>query len=670
MQDTGKIGTSGEQDESVETVMNRLLVWGGLGGGAATAALVAAVATGVIDPARLGGDSALSSAPQVAAPPPAPANVAPQPAPEAVTVAEPEPVAEPPIPRFDLVRAEADGTILVAGRAVPGAPVTVLINDTAVVDLPVGADRAFLGFLDLPPSGDTRQLALSQVVEGVAYRSDEVITLAPTPLPDPVFDETPPALRSDAPEGVTPPALSEDSAAPQGSAETSAPAERPEAAPDALTTAAPDTAEPDETRLALADAAGHLDSRPVAQQGATPASGDLEAISTEAAPLAATQDTDLAQRVPGAAPEGQAVRAQDVAGTSDGAPAPVALPATPPAPTPTAPAESGAALPQEAGQPDVGAPTALADQTPLPDPSLDPQALTSDRPAPGAGADGRSPEAPGDAATEMAATAPAPDSAPAQAQAAALGVQPDAATAPETLTRAAEAPDVTDSTLQPGDLMAEGAGQVMPGQPTEGPQIDTLGGSPAQATAAANTQRPAVDAAPEDRVEAQLTAPDAPALNPGEVALDSILYDKAGNVVLGGRGAEAAYVRVSVDGQVADLVRVTRDGHWQVQLPEVDTGTYTLRVDQLDVTGQVLDQIQSPFLREGRAALDAARARTGGDLQSVIVQPGNTLWGISRLRYGRGIDYQRIYEANRDRINDPDLIFPGQIFDLPRQGGD
>ena len=44
------------------------------------------------------------------------------------------------------------------------------------------------------------------------------------------------------------------------------------------------------------------------------------------------------------------------------------------------------------------------------------------------------------------------------------------------------------------------------------------------------------------------------------------------------------------------------------------------------------------------------------------VQPGNTLWAIARERYGRGILYVAVYEANRDLIRDPDLIYPGQVF--------
>jgi len=58
----------------------------------------------------------------------------------------------------------------------------------------------------------------------------------------------------------------------------------------------------------------------------------------------------------------------------------------------------------------------------------------------------------------------------------------------------------------------------------------------------------------------------------------------------------------------------------------------------------------------------------GRSVRAVTVQPGSTLWAISRRNYGEGIMYVRIYEANRDRIRDPDLIYPGQVFTVPEGG--
>ena len=64
-----------------------------------------------------------------------------------------------------------------------------------------------------------------------------------------------------------------------------------------------------------------------------------------------------------------------------------------------------------------------------------------------------------------------------------------------------------------------------------------------------------------------------------------------------------------------------------------------------------------------------------GDRPSVVVVPkvdttlvirGDNLWRISRTTYGDGLRYPMIFAANRDQIRDPDLIYPGQIFVLPK----
>ena len=50
-----------------------------------------------------------------------------------------------------------------------------------------------------------------------------------------------------------------------------------------------------------------------------------------------------------------------------------------------------------------------------------------------------------------------------------------------------------------------------------------------------------------------------------------------------------------------------------------------------------------------------------------VVQPGGTLWSVSAWYYGTGLDWHRIYAANRAVIGgNPDLIRPGQRLALPR----
>ena len=48
------------------------------------------------------------------------------------------------------------------------------------------------------------------------------------------------------------------------------------------------------------------------------------------------------------------------------------------------------------------------------------------------------------------------------------------------------------------------------------------------------------------------------------------------------------------------------------------------------------------------------------------MQPGNSLWQIARQTYGNGVRYLIIYSANLGQISDPDRIYPGQVFKLPK----
>ncbi len=280
--------------------------------------------------------------------------------------------------------------------------------------------------------------------------------------------------------------------------------------------------------------------------------------------------------------------------------------------------------------------------------------------------------------------------------------------------------------------------------------------------------------------------------------IGAISYFDVDTVRLSGqaeRGPDVAaggYVRAYLDNVRVNTAPIGEDGRWDMELKGVDTGIYTLRVDQLDAGGRVVARMETPFKREdpeivatalaqaetpdAAAAIESAAAsapevsneagqaetvrvaeesveQTGavaavavatlvenaepavtgeatvepvggsesepaesavasapeasneaGQAESarvaeesveqtgaataeavaeataepaaaepavqprvrlVTVQPGYTLWGISRRNYGRGILYVQIYEANRNQIRDPDLIYPGQIFSVP-----
>ncbi|MCO0611818.1 LysM peptidoglycan-binding domain-containing protein [Lutimaribacter sp. EGI FJ00015] len=166
------------------------------------------------------------------------------------------------------------------------------------------------------------------------------------------------------------------------------------------------------------------------------------------------------------------------------------------------------------------------------------------------------------------------------------------------------------------------------------------------------------------RVIQPATAGDAPPEVMTSVAIDAITYSDAGEVELAGRSPGEGFVRIYLDNKPITTSQIDSDGSWRTDLPQVDSGIYTLRVDQIDEDGAVVSRVETPFKREDTSDL-AEAAQADGPARAITVQPGNTLWAIARDRYGEGIMYVEVFRANAERIRDPDLIYPGQVFDLP-----
>lgn len=169
------------------------------------------------------------------------------------------------------------------------------------------------------------------------------------------------------------------------------------------------------------------------------------------------------------------------------------------------------------------------------------------------------------------------------------------------------------------------------------------------------------------------------------VTVDSISYSPEGDVQLAGRGMAGAVVRIYLDNaQKGDGV-IGADGDWSLTLMAVDPGIYTLRVDQLDGAGKVTSRFETPFKRETIEALaavaeaEAVAVAVEAEAEAVVaveaaptapvsitVQPGFTLWAIARENLGDGVMYVQVFEANKAQIKDPDLIYPGQVFTIPK----
>ncbi|WP_299982539.1 LysM peptidoglycan-binding domain-containing protein [uncultured Ruegeria sp.] len=238
----------------------------------------------------------------------------------------------------------------------------------------------------------------------------------------------------------------------------------------------------------------------------------------------------------------------------------------------------------------------------------------------------------------------------------------DAETAPAV---AAETPAPAGTEAQNAETITTDVQVAEQADPTSEPEApQTEGGDSSE-------QQIAILRSGEEGVELVQT-PTARETPPDQIALDTIGYSDSGDVELTGRVQDGSAVRLYLNNQLVADLEPDEDGLWRGEVEGIDPGVYTLRVDEVSPDGTVVSRLETPFKREPVETLLAAEGAETEDasaetpvIRSVTVQKGDTLWAISRDRFGDGVLYVKLFEANKESIRDPDLIYPGQIFTIP-----
>lgn len=524
-------------------------------------------------------------------------------------------------PTFDVVRVEPDGSATIAGTAPAGATVTVLLQSGEVARFDADASGQFAGFLDLGESDTARVLTLTAQRGDRLSTSEDQIILAPVMTTD----------------------IAEPGAPVTGAAGT-APDSRIAALSPGDAPAQPGQSSVGRSPVAQGTTPGASEPRepgaPAAEgtSGVTVGTAGDIAVGTSEQALAGAAALGAAPSVGG--DEGAPMGSEDVALANTG---------------------TGASAPTM---------TATSDGSPE----------TASLAGPAVGAEGTSPAS----LTEVRPSAQD-------------GVTED--TAPGT-TALASRGGGTDPSV-PGTAPAT-SGEAAEGTP------------PAAQTAPSRTSSVAVLRAGRNGIE--LLQPAAPRGAVNQVTLDAISYTIAGEVFLAGRARGGSVIRAYLDNRAVRDFQIAADGRWQGELNDIIPGIYTLRIDEVGTDGRVLSRVETPFKRESPEVLkplapqiasagpapvpapeappavtvpapvtdtavaevarapateSAPEAPSAGTpasvplIQAVTVQKGDTLWAISQDRYGEGLLYVKVFEANRDNIRDPDLIYPGQIFSIP-----
>ena len=159
-------------------------------------------------------------------------------------------------------------------------------------------------------------------------------------------------------------------------------------------------------------------------------------------------------------------------------------------------------------------------------------------------------------------------------------------------------------------------------------------------------------------------------------------------IFVAGEAEAEKRVRVYANDVLLGQDKADRDGRFLIQTErDLPVGDYIIRADVLDADEQtVTARAAVPFAREPGESLtsvaDSSQLNSmSGEVETedgtipmaaplrqdraVIIRKGDTLWHISRRIYGLGTRYTTIYQANKEQIRDPDLIWPGQTFVLP-----
>ncbi len=204
-------------------------------------------------------------------------------------------------------------------------------------------------------------------------------------------------------------------------------------------------------------------------------------------------------------------------------------------------------------------------------------------------------------------------------------------------------------------------------------------------------------------------SPPAPVADRSMPAFDVARIEQSGDAVIAGTAAPGAVVELLRNGERHDQAVADQSGHFVMVPRQLPPGNYelTLRsrlpdgsvgVSKQNVTVALHEAPSSPGPLQSRAEVSAngpgtaAAKRVRQDVAvaqpeataaipapargsspagaepktaTTVVSRGDSLWRISRLTYGDGSRYALVWRANRDRIRDPDRIYPGQTFILP-----
>ncbi len=216
---------------------------------------------------------------------------------------------------------------------------------------------------------------------------------------------------------------------------------------------------------------------------------------------------------------------------------------------------------------------------------------------------------------------------------------------------------------------------------------------------ARSTEKPVVALVTPNKPTVVLSQPGSPKPGTGAVVVETVEIEPGGKFHVSGQARPGAALRLYLNDSFVTSVTAGADGRFAVTINEgVAPGNYRVRLDEASNSGAVRARAEVPFTAPETTASVSAQASNSrrpdsatsqqpqlaaagtavlpdsGSPSSTVVVPkiatttvtrGDSLWRLSQTSYGAGMRYAVIYNANKEQIRNPNLIYPGQVFVVP-----
>jgi nucleoid-associated protein YgaU len=213
------------------------------------------------------------------------------------------------------------------------------------------------------------------------------------------------------------------------------------------------------------------------------------------------------------------------------------------------------------------------------------------------------------------------------------------------------------------------------------PEAKAAVSAPEPETKAAAASTTVTAPAPEMRIVAM-----PPLAGGSRVAIRSVEADAAGGLIAKGSADPNATVRLFLNQAAVADAKTQSDGRWSLTIKHgMIPGGYVMHADQINSgDGTVVATANMPFdypaapgpsppVAPAASAVSAGQSSESSPADPIIesvqtkrVATGHTLWALSESYYGDPTHYPVIYDANRAQIHNPNVIFPGQVFVVPK----